>query len=221
MYADAQTLVAASSVEELLQLTDDEQEKLRRTSIRAVEAFCGQRFDARVATRVLDGDGSGKLALDERLAAITGLALPTNAASSLDLSDVALSDKRDVLYVTADAGSGGTWATRVLRQGLSPVFPTGSGTVSITGTWGWLDSEMPATVDTPVGIALLLDMEDQAKAHRYGLATQVRAQTRLGVRSVSQGPLSFSQQNSSDVSLPLEAQEALADLIWQPVHAGA
>lgn len=218
MYATAADLVAASDCVELQELDADVQDQLRLLAITAVESFCGQKFVQDVRARTLDGDGSRKLPLEVRLAAIT--ALDVGAGSSLDLSDVAITDDRDALYVISDAGAGGTWASKVLREGRPPVFPVGTGTVKITGTWGWLDAEMPATATTPVGIAVRLDMEDMAKARRHGLASQIRAQSRLGVGGIGQGPLSVQQRDMPDVSLPLEAQEALADLIWQPIPVG-
>lgn len=220
-YPTVEQLVAVSEVEPLQQASPEQQDAWFMLAKRAVESFCGQSFEAEDATRVLPGTGDRRLPLDRRLAAITGLSIVGfELESSLDLSDVALTDSHDALYVTPDAASGGTWATKVLREGRPPVFPAGEGTVSITGTWGWLASEMADNETSPVAIAMRLDMEDAALARKHGLADTVRAQSKLGLVNVNEGGVNATLSSSS-LLLSADAQTLLADYVWQPVGVGA
>lgn len=220
-YMTRADLVAASSIAALTGADPDDQDAWRTAAIAAVERYCRQSFIAEVATRELDGNGGRRLPLDRRLAEFTDLSVGSDVLpTSLDFSDVALTDKRDALYVKPDASFGGTWATRVAREGQPPVFPDGFGTVEVTGTWGWTDAESPATLANPVNVAVLREMEDQALAKNHGLAETIRANARLGLRNVSDGKVTATME-FPDIVLGVEQQSLLEDLIWEPVGFGA
>lgn len=221
MYMTRADLVAASSVAALTGASAPDQDRWRTAAIAAVERFCQQSFVASVETRVIDGSDNKRLALDKRLAILTGLTINAPAfGSSLAITDVALTPNHDALYVTPDAATGGTWATRVMREGRRPEFPAGFGTVEITGTWGWTDAEMPADLTSPVNAAILHEVEDQALAKQHGLAESIRANARLGLRNVSDGRVS-ALMSFPDIVLSIEAQNLLADYIWEPVGFSA
>lgn len=209
-YPTRATLVAASSLSALTGAAATAQDAWYASAKRAVEAFTNQRFDKETLTRKLDGNGGTLIGLDRRLAEIDTLA----TVNGIDASQVELNERHDALYISSQALLGGTWLERAMREGPL-IFPGGTGTVEITGDWGWSDAELPATADTPIAIAMRLDMEDQALAADHGLAQTVRAQARLGLRDVQEGSLSATI-TPPDVLLSVEAQFLLEDYIWQP-----
>jgi hypothetical protein len=213
MYPAIATLIAVSNESALIEADTDKQQAFYAAAKRAIEGYCGQRFDRWDAVRVLPGNGSRELPLPVRLAEIDSLEV-AGGGSSLAVTDVALSSDKDVLYVKPTADSG-TWVTRVMRESRPPIFPMGHGAVTITGTWGWLDAEMPDDPTTPVGIAMRLDMEDQAVAAKHGLAETVRANQRLGLSSLAEGRVQVTQR-PADITLPIDAQLVLQDYIWNP-----
>lgn len=217
-YPSRADLVTASEVAELTGASNEKQDGWYAVAKRAVESFCGQRFDSEDTTLVEDGDGSRLLPLRRRLAVLTAI---SGEASSIGVGDVEIvSPDHNALRIKASAAGGGNWVERLMRDGVGVSFPLGRGTVSITGTWGWTDAELPADVDTAIGIALRLDMEDQALADDHGLASTVRAQARLGIREISQGPLSADIE-PVDIPLSPEVQAVLEPYIWEPVGGAA
>lgn len=221
-YMSPAALAAASEVTELSGATVDEIQGWWTAAKAAVEAFCQQRFDYTDETRILDGNSQRRLPLDKRLATLTGIAINApGAVSSLDLTDVALEqgddpkDGHDAIIVRPDASTGGTWATRVLREGVPPIFPAGVGTVEVTGRWGWEDAEMPPDLTAPVSVAMLREMEDLALAKTHGLASSIRAATRLGLRSTADGRIN-AEIAVPDIVLSVEGQSLLEDYIWHP-----
>lgn len=217
-YAD---LVDASSVDALTAASAAEQEAWCTAARSAVEQFCGQTFTEDDRTRTLDGNDERRLPLEVRLATITGLALTAPETwSSLALTDVAITDDHDALYVIPDAASGGTWATKIMRAGRPAIFPAGAGTVEVTGIWGWLDADMPASLAAPPNVAILREMEDMAMAKVHGLSDSVRGAARLGLSQVIDGRVSATI-NRSPIVLSPESQQALGGLVWDPPGFGA
>ena len=214
-YPTRADLVAASDEAALTGANATAQDGWYAASKRAVESYCGQRFDFWDEARIVDGNGGQRLPLDVRLAELGTLTLYAPGGGALDASDVVLTPDHDALVVKAENIGGGNWVERTLRDGL-PAFPTGFGTVTIDGTWGWLDTELdPSDVTTPIGVAMRLDMEDQALAKEHGLAATVRAQARMGVSTTSEGSLT-AVQTSPEITLSPEVQTILEPLIWQP-----
>lgn len=220
-YMTPAQLVAASTVDALTSATADEHQRWWTAAKRAIERFCGQTFEEVPATRVLDGNDGKRLPLDKRLATLVELSVSAPGfPTSLAVTDVALTEDHDALYVLPDALTGGTWATRALREGRPAVFPAGFGTVSIGGTWGWLDTELPPDLTNPVNVAMLAEMEDQALVKTHGLAESIRAAARMGLRNTADGRVN-AELEVPDIVLSVESQSALDDLIWHPVGFGA
>lgn len=210
-YPTTATLVAASTVDALTNLTTAQQDSLRDAAISAVEEFCQQSFDEFTAlAKTLDGSGSKFIHLPARLATLTTLAV-TN--SSLDASDVALDDDKGRMHVKPDAVPG-NYYTRALRDDTPPIFTLGFGTVVITGTWGWTSAEFPGSVSS----AIRKDMEDQALADASELGDTVRGFRSLGVRDVSQGNLTVAIGGAPGLSE--RVVRLLEPYIW-PYPAGA
>lgn len=216
-YASRADLVAASDVPALTGATASEQDGWYAQAKRAVEGFCAQRFDLTTKTVTLDGNGALRLPLEERLAILTTLKVNDVAIAA---ADVALTPRRDAIKMVRPRG--GNWVERALREwsGEAVGFSYGFANVEIAGDWGWTDAEMPPTADSAVGVAMRLDMEDLALAASHGLAATVRAQARLGIDNVAEGPLA-AEINYHDVPLSVEAQSVLEPYIWQPAPAVA
>lgn len=203
-YPTTAELVAASSVSELTSLDATQQDSLRVASIAAVEEFCGQSFEAEVKTLTLDGQGSNALYLPERLAVLNDLAL---RGYSLGADSFVLSSRRDRISLSLTGGLG--YYEQAMAEVSREKFPVGIGTVSITGTWGWLDAEFPAVV----AVALRYDMEDTARADANGLAPTIYAFRKLGLRTISQGNLNADMQGST--GLTPRVTDILAPYVWQ------
>lgn len=205
-YPSTAELVAESSVSELTSLTSGEQDQLRRASIAAIEEFTGQRFELEAdVTRNVDGTGTKSLYLPKRL---ESLAVLTVTGSGLTASDVTLSENHDKLTVRADAGIG-NYYERVMREfdGNLPLrFAFGTGTVQITGDWGWPDCPQD------VFDALRIDMEDQALSDANALSDTIRSARALGLRDISQGNLSAAIDYVPSVSA--KVQRLLLPYIW-------
>lgn len=214
-YAPRADLVAASTVSELTGATVAQQDGWHAEAKRAVEAFCGQRFDLVTEARTLDGNGALRLPLEWRLATLTALTIDGVAVA---LGDVALTERKDAIRFKRLVG--GNWLERALRDfsGDPTGFLYGFANIVVTGEWGWTDAEMPPTAASPVGIAMRLDMEDQALAASHGLAKTVRAQARLGLDAVAEGPLS-AQITRPEVPLSVDAQYVLEPYVWSPAPA--
>lgn len=209
-YPTRADLVAASDVQALVDASAAAQDGWYAVAKRLVERFCNQRFDLEAGLTIsVDGNGGRRVSLSRRLATFSDLSV---TGSALDADNVALSADHDALVIGGVAGS--TWAERAL-QDAPLVFPTGIGQIEVTGDWGWTDAEMPPTADSPVGIAMRLDMEDQALAASSGLAESIRAAARSGTPNVEQGPLSV-EIDAPEELLSREAQAVLEPYIWQP-----
>jgi hypothetical protein len=212
-YPSLATLLAGSSSSALAALNPDEQEALRTAAILAVEAFAGQRFvaegtDLDPVSKIVSGNGGQQLQLPARLAELIDLGI---SGSSLDASDVRISDDGSQLHVVPEAVPG-NWYTRAIRGNHPPYFAHGLGTVTVTGVWGW--TECPAEIVT----AIRWDMEDAADAEANKLAGSLRSWERMGVSSISQGPLSVTtgrgqQMLSGRAASLIES----AGLVWQPI----
>lgn len=216
-YPTRDDLVGASSEDALTQLSSEEQDDLRLLAIAAVEDFCGQSFTEEDTTRVVDGSGGKTLPLDRRLAEVTTV---TVSGSSIDASDLALNERHDELYVTAEA-SAGNWYTRALREDIPPLFTGGVSTVTIEGIWGWLDTELdPDDLTSVIAMAIRRDMEDQAIAKETPLAQTARSMSKVRSPNLAEGPLNFTM-NQGLVALSSEVMQLLRSqggrYIWHPV----
>lgn len=210
-YPDVDTLVDGSSVTELSDLSDDERDEVRTMAILAVESFCNQSFDEEIATeRTVDGSGSRRLILPKRLSSLDTL---TVYGGSLVATEVALTEKRDQLIVSPDAFPG-NWYSQAIRDDRKPVFPLGSNTVTIEGTWGWADDEFP----NPVAIAIRKDMEEQAYALTNPISTTTRAFTKLGMTSISEGPLDV-RLDRQHIGMSRQVAMLLEPYVWHPTPA--
>lgn len=209
-YPTRADLVAASAVDALTGADATAQDGFYAVAKRLVERFCNQRFDLEQnLTLSLDGNGGRRVSLPRRLATLDTLSV---IGSSLDAQGVALSADHDALTIGGVGGS--TWAERAIQD--APLrWPTGVGQIDVTGDWGWTDAEMPPTADSPVGIAMRLDMEDQALTASHGLAASLRAAARMGAPRIEEGPLT-AEVDAPEELLSAEAQSVLEPYIWQP-----
>jgi hypothetical protein len=213
MYPSRATLVAASAVDELTAASTTEQDAYHVVAQRLVERFCAQTFTLEPdVTVAIDGNGGTRLPLPRRLAVLTGF----GEDSTITADDAVLSADHDALLIGAASGLGmTTWAERALMD-FEQAWPSGPGAVSVTGDWGWTDAEMPDDADSPIGVAMRLDMEDQALAATHGLVKTIRAAARFGIKSINEGPLGV-DLDPPEVLLSPEAQAVLEPYIWQPV----
>lgn len=210
-YPTRAQLVTASTVAALTGASATDQDGFYAVAKRAVESFTGQTFDLESdVTRVVDGAGGTKLDLPKRLATLDALVI---SGSALDASGVALNDDNSALYVKPISGV--NWVERALIEfdGGGLAFTPGTGTVTITGDWGWTDAELPQSADSAIGIAMRLDMEDQALAKANDLTDTVRAFARAGVEDINQGGI-VATIRRPDVPLSPEAQAVLEPYIW-------
>lgn len=212
-YPTRQDLVNASDNAALNALTVAQQDAKRAAAIAAVEAFAGQSFEQEgtelaPVTKIASGGGGRILQLPKHLEVLTGIAV---AGSSMDLTSLSISEDGSQLHVVPDAVPG-TWLTRRLGDDSPPVFPEGLDRVTITGVWGW------EVLPPPIFTALLWDMEDSADADSSKMAGTLRSWGRLGLSSISQGPLSATLDRPaaaiSDRAANLIEQ---SDLVWEPV----
>lgn len=204
-YPSTADLVAASTVDELADLSTDQKDELREAAIDAIEVHCRQAFTLQAAaTKVVDGSGGDVLYLPVRLQAVTALSVD---GTLMAVPDYSLGTDGDVLKLVSPVG--GSWVTRVRRSpgDGGPSFPSGRDNVSITGDWGW--AEVPSAVAT----AIRFDMEDQALAEANKLASTVRSQRALGVYSINQGGLSAQLQGEPGLSVRVKRK--LARYRWR------
>lgn len=211
-YPAVADLVEASEVDELAQATAAKQLGYFNVAKRLVERLCNQTFDLEEdVTRTVDGNGGRRLSLPKRLVALSALSVP---GSSIEAADVAVSASGDELTVGIGGMSGSTWVERAMLD-APLIFPTGPSMIEITGDWGWTDDEMAPTAESPVGIAIRLDMEDQALVDAHGLRSSVRAAGRMGVSMIQEGPLNARVERPDEL-LSAEAVAVLEPYIWQP-----
>lgn len=211
-YPTTAELVAASSSEHLKALTADQQDALRNTAITMIEAYAGQSFESEgtaedPVTRLLPGSGARELYLPRRLEQMTALSIP---GGSLALSDVEIGEDHDRIFITREGLS--SWVDRALSDTRERVFPNGQDMVSITGVWGW--SECPV----PVAEAIRFDMEDAATASSADFAPSLQAWRKLGMSSMSQGPLNIQLENRP-MTLSPRAADMLdaAGMVWADI----
>jgi hypothetical protein len=201
-YPTVEALVSASGVTELTALPADAQDALRSSSIAAIEEFCGQAFDLEQGVvKHIDGQGANQLFLPRRLDALTAVLI--NGVNVLGA--VALSDSRSRLHYTGMGVFG--YYEQAMADVSGERFPTGFDNVTVSGDWGW--PECPE----PVAVALRFDMEDTARADTNQLSATVAAYRKLGIRDVSQGPLSVDVLGVP--GLTPRVQQLLRPFIWQ------
>ncbi len=201
-YPTTAALVAASTVAELTGLTTAQQDAYRAVAIVNVERFTGQKFEPRVGTLVLDGQGGVELYPPERVEVLTLIVV---AGTSIDLTDVKLSPKGDRIYFLPLSGD---YAVVAMREHAfdTRTFRSGAGTVTLTGTFGW------TVCPSAVVEALRIEMEDLAVADKSQLAGIVASSRRLGIRDVAQGNLRLTVGQPGQISA--RAAQLLGDLIW-------
>lgn len=211
-YPDVATIIADSDVTALTEADSAEQERLRRSSIAAVEEFCQQKFEStgEESTEVLDGPGGRRIYLPKRLSELTALEVK---GSSITEADVLLNEDGAWLDVKPDSGWGGNYYERASRAADGIVgldFTFGYSAVAVTGIWGWQDDEFPPQVTD----ALRLDMEDTALVDRNKLTPTIRQYRHLGVRDIAQGNMRASIGGAPGLSA--DAQQLLSGLVWTP-----
>ena len=205
MYPTRAELIVGSNVDELLNLSNEQQEALRVESIAAVERYTGQTFEAYEGIQTIDGTGGRELYLPRRLESIVGISVK---GTDLELTEVVLSEKGDRLHIAStglgyyeqalSAVQGRTWDSRTFR--------VGAGSIVIDGVWGW-------TVCPPiVEQAIRLEMEAQATADNNRLSGVVGGARRMGLTNVVQGNLRLSLGDPSEVT-PRTAR-LLSSLVW-------
>lgn len=201
-YPSTADLVADSNVSELTTLAFAEQELLRDEAIAAIERYCGQSFTLYEGELLIDGSGARELYAPRRIETLTGVVVK---GTSLDLTDIVISPEGDRIHFAPYSTD---YAVLAMRETAydSRTFRAGSGTVVLTGTFGW--SLVPARVVQ----AIRVEMEEQALADANGLAGTISAYRRLGLRNIAQGNLRADIGNPSDVS-PRTAR-LLAGYVW-------
>lgn len=201
-YPTTEQLVDASSVSELLALSGPQQDALRDIAIADVERYCGQAFTPYIGDVVVDGGGGREVFPPKRVEELTGIVVK---GTSIDLTDVAVSEKGDRIHFLALSTD---YAVAAMRETAfdSRTFRSGSGTVVLTGTFGW--SVVPAAVAQ----AIRIEMEQQALADASELSGIVSSSRRLGLRSVAQGNLRAEIGDPSVVSP--QAARLLSNYVW-------
>lgn len=212
-YPTTEDLVGASTVAALTEADEAEQDRLRRSSIAAVEDFCRQSFDNWEGAKVVEGSGERQLFLPRRLSSLTALVV---ARTSLVAADVTLTEDHDALELLPTAGLGANYYERASRAADAQLgydvdrqFTFGYGTVTITGIWGWDDDEFPDLVFD----AIRTDMEDTALVDGNKLTPTIRQYRHMGVRDISQGNMRAAISGAPGLSA--DAQQLLAGLIWE------
>jgi hypothetical protein len=219
MYPSLKDLIDASSVTELTDLTEAQQDALRAESILAIEGYCAQSFDAEgtdkaPVERILDGNGARKIYLPKRLVSLSVLSV---VGVALAASDVLLSEDHNRLHISDEADAS-SWLTRAMADVTGEreaLFTAGPGTVAVSGVWGWADAEFPDAI----GTALRYDMEDRALAGGHALSETVRSARALGLDGVQQGGLSVDLA-PGEPEVSTRVARLLVDYIWQSA-AGA
>lgn len=190
-YPTTEELVTPSTVEALTGLSGAEQDALRASSIQAVEQYCGQSFDTFSGTLEVEVRTRGQLFLPRRLRAVTSVA-PYNGAP-IELDAVAVSDDGSRLIFRTNVIGVGYYEQALFEVSGGDYymgFPLGR-RLLITGDWGW------DAVPESVVLAMRYDMEDQALADTNAMAESVYAARKLGLKSIHQGNLSLSWDNSA------------------------
>lgn len=205
-YPTRQELVDASTVEELTNLTEAQQDGLYAAAIQAVESYTGQSFDDPFEGILpVDGTGARELWTPRRLEELTGIDIKGTILSPADVV-VDLDGRR--IYFVYDA----IWSNYALMARFPGEprgrWPVGIGTVLVEGVWGWTDC--PASVHT----ALRLDMEDQARIDVSGLAGTVGNYRALGLAAISQGNLNATLTPIDPPRLSARVKDHLASFVW-------
>jgi hypothetical protein len=205
-YPSFDEIVAESNATELTGLDDGDQETLYTAAVQAIEEYTGQRFDVVTEERTLEAQGGTDLYLPARLDSISAISFPTG--SPLTLTDLALSERHDRLYVKSSAGYGYYAQTIMEMQGHTGKLSFPSGQVKVTGAWGW--SSFPSEVRQ----ALRVDMEDNAIADSHQLGPSIRAYRAMGVRDIKQGGMTLALDRPVPISP--RAARLLEEFVWQP-----
>lgn len=182
-YPTTEALVAASQVESLTGLTEDQQDALRSSAIVAVEAFTGQVFDLfEGEIEVTDVQCGDEVYLPRRLIEV-GSITPFDG-DALDLDPILLTSNGERLLWRSNVVGVGYYE-QALFEVSGRDYPTKfqTGTLVVDGTWGW------ATVPDAVVAAIRMDMEDQALADDNAMSTTVTAMRKLGIKGWAQGNL--------------------------------
>lgn len=203
-YPTTADLVAASSVAELQNLTQPQQDALRAVAINNIERYCGQKFLAFDGSLAVDGSGGAELWPERRVESLTDIAVH---GTGIDLTDVVVSEKGDRVYLAPVSAN---YAVRAMREEAydTRTFRAGAGTVTLTGTFGW------TVIPDAVFQAIRIEMEEQAVADASALSGPVAAWRRLGLRDISQGNLRATIGDPSLLS-PRAAALLTADYVWQ------
>lgn len=205
-YPTIDDLLALSEADELAASSAAQKTLYRRLAIKAVEGYTGQHFESEERPvenpLVIDGPGGGELYLPRRLERLDTI---TVKGSDIDLTDVELSEKGDRLTFAPYATG---YAIDAMRETSYDVrtFRRGAGTVAITGLLGW--SEVPEDVTA----AIVLEMEELAKADSSAFADTVAAFRRLGLRQAMQGNVNMTIGDPSSISP--RAAALLGDYLW-------
>ncbi len=201
-YPTTAALVAESNVDELTGMDPAEQDLLRELAIAAIEDFTGQEFLPTVGDLVMDGGGGREVFPPKRVEALTGVVVK---GTDIDLSDVVVDPVGNRIHFLPLSAS---YAVQAMRESSfdTRTFRAGSGTVVLTGTFGW------TTVPRLVAIALRKEMEAQARADKSGLSGIVASARALGLRDVSQGNLRVSLGDPSRLSP--DAARLLGKFVW-------
>lgn len=210
-YPTVSELVGESDVVALTALSPDGQEALWLATKLAIDMYTNQTFDYQPGvTRTMDGSGKRVQYVPKRLDSMTALSV---TGSGLTLSDVLISEQHDKIEVRPTAGFSSYYVRAMMEiQDNPPLsFVPGTGTVQITGNWGW--PGFPA----PIREAMRLDMEDQAVSDTSSLSEQLRAYRKLGVRDISQDALSvgFTEYEARFINLSDRVRTLLDAYIWQ------
>lgn len=202
-YPTRAQLVAASTVDELVNADEAKQDEYYALAVQGVEQFTGQSFSSWEGVQVLDAQGGQTLFLPRRLEQLTGL---TVEGTDYDLTSVQLSPDGARLALARTAGN---YAVQAMRESWhdTRTFRVGIGTVVVEGVWGW------TTTPPDVTTAMLWDMEDQARADTSALAGTIAAYRRLGVSEIVQGNLRATLGQTAPMLSP-RAASLLSDLIW-------
>lgn len=223
-YPALEAILVSSENESLAALSTEAQLELRASAIRIIERFCNQKFtqegsELAPVTKTVDSIGGGTVFLPRRLAELDSVSVL--GASFLTEEDIRLSDDHSYLYLAPVnlAGTGAGWMLQAQAkiQGAPwrREFPSGDGVASVTGVWGWLDSEWMDGTLAGIARAIRFDMEERADGEASEAAATVRASTALGMKSISQGGVTITRGASPQVSDRVRRE--LEGYLWEGV----
>jgi hypothetical protein len=201
-YPTVEELVAATTVDELVQLTGEQQEGIRAAAIQSVEDYCHQSFGGSVVeAREVRGTRKSRLYLPTRLESLVSVAIGGAALSGVTLAE-------DGTYVELSRMAGTGYYEQAYEAVSGERFVGFDGILSITGTWGWTDCP------TAVATAIRFDMEEQALADANELSNTIGAYRKLGLRNITQGNLRA--DIGDEVVLSAKVKRQLTKYVWEP-----